>query len=77
MERYVPGAHYNKHKVLGMELGTLVRFPYNLGMQAPNYIDGHNEDVCSKLKKCVSNILEEGQIATVGLKPNYVLYLYS
>ena len=65
VERYVAGAHYNRYKGLGMELGTLIKFPYNLGMQAPQYIDG--VETCATFKKCVSHILNEGQIATVSL----------
>lgn len=65
VERYVAGAYYNEYKELGMELGTLIKFPYKMGMQAPSYIPGHGES-CQKFKKCVLDILNEGEIATVG-----------
>ena len=64
VERYVAGAHYNQYKNLGMELGTLFTFPYNLGMQAPQFING--EATCAIFKKCIADILDEGQIATVS-----------
>ena len=66
VERYVAGAHYNKYKGLGMELGTLVTFPYNLGMQAPSFITGRSDATCAIFKKCIQDILDEGQLATVG-----------
>lgn len=65
VERYVAGAYYNKYKELGMELGTLIKFPYKMGMQAPSYITGHGKS-CQKFRKCVLDILDEGEIATVG-----------
>ena len=71
VERYVAGAHYNKYKELGMELGTLITFPYEMGMSAPSYITGHG-DSCAVFKKCVLDILDEGQIATVGLGPVFM-----
>ncbi|CAB4018326.1 Potassium voltage-gated channel subfamily F member 1, partial [Paramuricea clavata] len=64
VERYVAGAHYNKYKGLGMELGTLVMFPYNLGMQAPSFITGRSDATCAIFKKCILDILDEGQLAT-------------
>lgn len=64
VERYVAGAHYNKYKELGMELGTLIKFPYEMGMQAPSYITRFGKS-CQVFKKCVLDILNEGEIATV------------
>lgn len=66
VERYVAGAHYNKYKQLGMELGTLITFPYNLGMQAPYFVSGRNGESCTTFKKCVLEILDQGKLATVS-----------
>jgi hypothetical protein len=66
VERYVAGAHYNKYKGMGMELGTLITFPYNMGLQAPSFITGYSGSSCAVFKKCVLDILHEGDIATVS-----------
>ena len=49
-----------------MELGTLITFPYNMGLMAPSFITGRNGEACAMFKQCVLDILDEGQIATVG-----------
>ena len=64
VERYVAGAHYNKYKGMGMELGTLISSPYYMGLMAPSFITGRKGDACAMFKECVLNILHEGQIAT-------------
>ncbi|XP_028415896.1 uncharacterized protein LOC114539464 [Dendronephthya gigantea] len=62
VERYVAGAYYNEYKELGMELGTLIRFPYKVGMQAPSFITGRDGETCTAFKKCVLDILGEEKI---------------
>lgn len=60
------GAYYNDYKELGMELGTLIKFPYKVGMQAPSYLTGRNGETCTAFKKCVLDILGEEKIPAVS-----------
>lgn len=69
MERYVAGAYYNTYKEQGLELGTMLLFPYYFGFQAPKNIPG-SVSSCTILKKCVQEILKENEIVTVNIDLN-------
>ena len=70
IERYIAGAYYNQYIDQGLELGTMLSYPYQLGMKIPKKISGRNftgeSGACEPLKKCVLQILEDNNIVTVN-----------
>ena len=62
VERYAAGAHYNQFKSLGMELGKVTTFPYDIGMQV---VGEKNTSMCTAFKKCIMDITKKFNIAMV------------
>ena len=66
LERFIAGAYYNTYKEEGLELGTMLHFPYYIGLQVPAHVPGHTGSHCLQIRKCVLDILKKDKIAKVS-----------
>ena len=66
LERFIAGAYYNTYKEEGLELGTMLHFPYYVGLQVPAHVPGHTGSHCLQIRKCVLDILKKDKIAKVS-----------